>query len=53
MDKMSFMVTYESFTGAGSFDAFLLKIDSNGNLQWSKMFGGSTLDYGSCDRLPV
>lgn len=29
----------------GSFDGWILKIDDNGNMQWSKNFGGSGADY--------
>ncbi|KKN55784.1 hypothetical protein LCGC14_0578910 [marine sediment metagenome] len=32
--------------GAGYEDAFLLKYDSSGNLQWDKTWGGSANDYG-------
>jgi len=31
--------------GAGSSDAFLLKTDASGNLQWAKTFGGGNWDY--------
>jgi hypothetical protein len=29
----------------GNVDAWILKIDANGNKQWSKLYGGSTSDY--------
>ncbi|MFH0701770.1 MAG: hypothetical protein V2A62_05015 [Candidatus Woesearchaeota archaeon] len=31
--------------GAGSYDAWIFKLDSNGNLEWDKTFGGSEQDY--------
>lgn len=33
-------------THAGSIDYWALKIDAAGDIQWSKVFGGSTDDYG-------
>jgi len=33
--------------GAGGEDAFLLKTDASGNLQWAKTFGGSSLEWAS------
>ena len=33
--------------GAGSFDAYLLKIDNEGNELWSKTFGGNDFEYGA------
>ena len=33
--------------GAGSFDAYLLKIDNEGNELWSKTFGGDDFEYGA------
>jgi len=35
----------ESF-GAGSRDAWVLKLDSNGNVTWQKTYGGSGNEYG-------
>jgi hypothetical protein len=32
----------------GSYDVYLLKLDSNGNEQWSQVFGGGNDDYGYC-----
>ena len=32
--------------GAGLYDAFLLKIDSSGNADWFRTYGGSGVDYG-------
>jgi predicted secreted protein len=34
--------------GAGAFDAWLVKIDSNGNMQWNKTYGGLYDDCSSC-----
>jgi hypothetical protein len=36
--------------GAGFFDAFLLKIDADGNEQWRKLYGGGSFDAGFCVR---
>jgi hypothetical protein len=33
--------------GAGSFDMYLLKIDDNGEVAWSRTFGGPGWDYGT------
>ena len=32
-------------SGAGDFDAYILKLDESGNTTWTKTFGGSTYDY--------
>lgn len=34
--------------GAGGFDVYLLKIDSNGNKLWEKAYGGRGDDVGDC-----
>src|SRR6185436_16171338 len=37
-----------SFIAGGNTDIFLVKTDSGGNVLWSKVFGGSGLDFGNC-----
>ncbi len=37
-----FTVTY----GAGSYDVYLIKTDTNGNILWSKTYGGTSNDVG-------
>jgi len=32
----------------GAYDLYLLKLDSNGNEQWSQVFGGENDDFGYC-----
>jgi hypothetical protein len=31
--------------GAGNYDAFLVKTDANGNLEWAKTYGGTSADF--------
>jgi hypothetical protein len=33
--------------GAGALDIFLIKTDTNGNIQWAKTYGGTNGDYAS------
>ena len=33
-----------SSLGAGSYDVYIIKLDSNGNMKWEKTFGGSSDD---------
>jgi hypothetical protein len=37
--------------GAGSYDIYLIKTDAFGNLLWSKVYGGSSLDEGKAIEL--
>lgn len=34
--------------GQGGWDVYLLKVDSNGNLQWTKTYGGNYYDFANC-----
>jgi len=39
---------YSFPVGSGSSDAYLLRLDSNGDTLWTKTFGGSAHDWGRC-----
>lgn len=41
---------YTASFGAGDLDAYLIKTDNNGNLSWSKAYGGAGYDKGSMAR---
>ncbi|MFX1500441.1 MAG: SBBP repeat-containing protein, partial [Promethearchaeota archaeon] len=41
-----FITGYTRSYGAGNYDVFLLKYDSNGNLMWNITWGGSGFDDG-------
>jgi len=38
---------YTGSFGAGEWDVYVVKLDANGNLQWTKTIGGPTIDAGS------
>jgi outer membrane protein assembly factor BamB len=40
------IVGYTASYGAGGYDVYLIKVDANGNMQWSRTFGGSGDDEG-------
>jgi hypothetical protein len=40
------IVGWTTSYGAGGRDVYLIKVDVNGNMQWSKTFGGSGDDWG-------
>jgi hypothetical protein len=38
------MVGFTNSSGAGNYDGWLVKVDSVGNMQWNKTYGGATAD---------
>ncbi len=38
------MAGYTSSFGAGRYDAWVIKLDASGNVQWQKTYGGRNLD---------
>lgn len=43
-----YVVVGNTSFGAGDLDVYLIKLDSSGNVLWSKTFGGSGGDVGTC-----
>ena len=49
-DKGFILSGFTTSFGAGDLDAYLIKTDSSGNMQWSKAYGGAAYDKGSMVR---
>jgi hypothetical protein len=41
-----YIIVGETWTSGGWYDVYLVKVDANGNMQWSKTFGGLNHDWG-------
>lgn len=53
LDRGYVFVGFTNSYGAGGYDVFLVKTDSDGNQQWQKTYGGSNWDFGySIQQLP-
>ncbi len=46
-DKGYILAGWTDSYGAGSYDAWIIKVDENGNQQWTKTFGGTSHDEAS------
>jgi len=43
-----YAITGETYSfGAGGYDVYVVKLDANGNLQWTKTIGGESDDWGN------
>jgi hypothetical protein len=49
-DNGFILAGYTMSFGAGSFDVYLIKTDANGNISWTKTYGGINNDYASAVR---
>jgi hypothetical protein len=47
-DKGFIMAGYTNSFGAGGYDAYLVKTDSFGVIQWTHTYGGSDWDFANC-----
>ncbi len=45
-DEGYVLAGYTRSYGQGSYDLYVLKLDKNGHLQWTRTIGGPNLDYG-------